>query len=92
MKEGVTRQGRGSGMVRRRAAAWLAWSLAITSLALLAATAAISYASRSAVPASQQEISFWLETLLAVGSAAYPMVGALVASRRPGNAVGWLLC
>src|SRR5919112_1364558 len=76
----------------RRTAAWLAWSLAMASLVLLAATVAISYSSRSAVPASQQEVPFWVETLWSVGGAAYPLVGALVASRRPGNAVGWLLC
>src|SRR5919112_1810315 len=76
----------------RRTAAWLAWSLAMASLVLLAATVAISYISRSAVPASQQEVPFWVETLWSVGGAAYPLVGALVASRRPGNAVGWLLC
>jgi hypothetical protein len=74
-----------------RAAAWLAWSLCGLSLALLVAGATVSYLRRSLAPAPA-DIPFWLESLVMVGFAAYPTVGALVASRRPENAVGWLLC
>jgi hypothetical protein len=38
------------------------------------------------------DIPLWLASLLAIGFAAYPTVGALVVSRRPKNAIGWLLC
>jgi hypothetical protein len=74
-----------------RAAAWLAWSLCAVSLALLAAAATVSYLRYSSAPADGL---FWLglEFLAMVGFAAYPIVGALVVSRRPENAVGWLLC
>ncbi len=64
-----------------RAAVWIAWSLWAVSLALLVAAVTISEAFPSL-----------LLVLLAVGFAAYPTVGALVASRRPENTVGWLLC
>jgi hypothetical protein len=43
------------------------------------------------VPASE-EVPNWLDYAFTVMVAAYPTVGALVASRRPTNAVGWLLC
>ena len=73
----------------RRAAAWLAWSACALSLALLVAGIALS---RLQHLPSEYFTPPWLLSLLAVGFAAYPTVGALVASRRPENAVGWLLC
>ncbi len=72
----------------RRAAAWLAWSACAFSLALLVAGIALSLQSLS----SEGFTPHWLLSSLAVGFAAYPTVGALVVSRRPENAVGWLLC
>jgi hypothetical protein len=75
----------------RRTAAVLAWSLAAASLVLLLAAETLSYLSRSAVSASGDAPS-WPDYALTVMVAAYPTVGALVASRRPTNAVGWLLC
>jgi hypothetical protein len=59
------------------------------SLALLVAGIALSHLQR--LPA-EGFTPPWLVSSLAVGFAAYPTVGALVASRRPENAVGWLLC
>ncbi len=69
-------------------AAWLAWSLCAVSLALLVAATTLLYLHRP----SSEGYPFWLLVSLAVGFAAYPTVGALVASRRPKNTVGWLLC
>jgi hypothetical protein len=71
-----------------RAASWLAWtvwalSMALTVLSLWLLVLGISHPSVSVYP-------YWAEgTLLAVG---YATVGAVVASRRPGNPVGWVLC
>src|SRR5215212_1942545 len=75
----------------RRTAAWLAWSLCVTALTLLMAGTVVSYLLRSSVPNSS-DLPLWLDSLFVLGFAAYPTVGALVASRRPGNAVGWMLC
>jgi hypothetical protein len=78
-----------------RAAAILPWSLAAVSLVLLLTAVTLSYLSRSAAPASVDS-SNWLDYAITVAFtvmvAAYATVGALVASRRPRNAVGWLLC
>jgi hypothetical protein len=70
-----------------RAASWLAWSLCAASLALLVAGITVLHLRHPS-----DDIPLWLASLLAIGFAAYPTVGALVASRRPKNAMGWLLC
>ncbi len=75
----------------RRAAAWLAWSLAAVSLVLLLAGITLSYLGHSAVHGSVG-VPTWLEYAFTATFATYPTVGAVVASRRPPNAVGWLLC
>jgi hypothetical protein len=71
-----------------RAAAWLAWVMCALSLVLtvLSLWLLILNLSHPNVPV----YLYWAEdTLLAVG---YSTVGAVVASRRPGNPVGWVLC
>src|SRR5215213_7787443 len=71
-----------------RTVAWLAWalcalSLALTALSLLLLILNLSYPNTHLYDP-------WLDnTITAVF---YPTVGALVASRRPENPVGWLLC
>ena|SRR5215212_10637403 len=74
-----------------RAAAVFAWSLAAASLILLLTAETLSYLSRSVAPTSANG-SNWLDYGIAMMVASYLTVGALVASRRPSNAVGWLLC
>src|SRR5215212_11384771 len=73
-----------------RAAAVFAWSLAAASLILLLTAETLSYLSRSVAPTSANG-SNWLDYGIAMMVASYLTVGALVASRRPSNAVGWLL-
>jgi uncharacterized membrane protein YhdT len=72
----------------RRAAARLAWSLCALSLALTALSLLLLNLNLS--HPNTHIYAPWLDnTLTAVF---YPTVGALVASRRPVNPVGWLLC
>jgi hypothetical protein len=93
--EGVREHDRVVGQRSTRAAAVLAWSLAAASVVLLLTAAMLFYLSRSAAPASEDG-SNWLDYALTIAFpvmvAAYATVGALVASRRPSNTVGWLLC
>ena len=75
-----------------RAGAWLAWSLAALSVIMFMAAIALHVLARSLDSAGE-----W-STLGAVGQVlgflpflAFPLVGALIASRRPRNWVGWIL-
>jgi hypothetical protein len=79
-------------MRRLAAASWLAWSLAALSVIMFVAAIALHVLARSVDSPGE-----W-NTLGAVGRVlsflpflAFPLVGALVASRRPRNWVGWIL-
>jgi hypothetical protein len=71
-----------------RAAALMAWSACVVSLTLTALSFLLL-----ALNLSHPDVPiypYWVEdTLLAVG---YSTVGAVVASRRPQNPIGWILC
>jgi hypothetical protein len=75
-----------------RTGAWLAWSLAALSVIMFVAAMALHVLARSI-----DSVGEW-STLGAVGRVlsflpflAFPLVGALIASRRPRNWVGWIL-
>jgi hypothetical protein len=73
--------------MRRRTAAWLAWSTCALSLALTALTVLLIVLLLRSDTAIYY---YWLETsMVAVG---YSTVGAIVASRLPESPIGWLFC
>jgi hypothetical protein len=71
----------------RRAVAWLAWFLAGTSLALGLAGAVFGVLNGYSPIELAREVA--VGVIMAV---TFPLVGALVASRRPGNSLGWIFC
>ncbi len=74
-----------------RTASWLAWSLAGLSLAMAAASVALYIATRSVQPPSSWGTGGDSAALiLLLPFLAFPMVGALIASRRPNNPIGWI--
>jgi hypothetical protein len=86
--EETKQQHRVIGVTSYRATSWLAWSLwalslTLTVLALLLLALILSH------PHTHTFDSWLSSTLNAVF---YSSVGAIVASRRPENLVGWLLC
>jgi hypothetical protein len=77
--------------VNTRASAWLAWSLAGLSLAMFVATIPLWFLARSADLPSSWRADIGVGGLVGgVLFLAFPLVGALIASKRPKNAVGWL--
>jgi hypothetical protein len=77
-----------------RAAARLAWSLVTLSVALLLGGIALSRTTRDTVPGlaygDEAELGNAFLTLTTV--IAFSVVGAIVASRRPSNTIGWIFC
>jgi hypothetical protein len=74
-----------------RASAWLAWSLAGLCVVMFLASAALYVLARSAQsPGNWVTIGTVSELLGYVPFLAFPLVGALIASRRPHNPIGWI--
>jgi hypothetical protein len=86
--QGAKEQDRGIGGITPRAASWLAWSLwglslTLTVVALLLLALNLSHP-------HTHILDDWLDSTL--NAVFFSTVGAIVASRRPENPVGWLLC
>src|SRR5215217_409694 len=84
--EETNEHSRGLGGMSHRAAAWLAWSL----WALCATLAVLAVLLDFHNPQVRSHLKFVV--LAGVPLLVYPTIGAFVVSRRPKNAVGWILC
>jgi hypothetical protein len=76
-----------------RACAWLAWSLAGISVAMFVVSVALYVLARVAqaeAPSSSVASRTVIDQLVSVPILAFPIVGALIASRRPHNPIGWI--
>ena len=86
----ATRQ-RNQGDGGARVAFWLSWSIAALSLVLCAASIVLFYLSQSVQPPNTWGTSGNSAVFIfMVPFLPFPLVGALIASRRPGNPIGWL--
>src|SRR5215203_1211241 len=79
-------QGQGLGGMSHRAAAWLAWSLWALCATLAVLAVLLDFHN------SQVRSHLKFVVLAGVPLLVYPTIGAFVVSRRPKNAVGWILC
>ena len=94
MAAGARQRDRGVGGVSTRAV-WLAWSLAALSVAMFLAGAALTvsslYVGVATPPSSDWGTAGPLSGLVIfLPFLAFPLVGALIASRRPENPIGWI--
>jgi hypothetical protein len=77
--------------MRSRATSWLAWSLAALSVGVFLATIPLYILARSAPVPVSWDANLGLGSHLASALLlAFPIVGALIASRHPRNPIGWI--
>jgi hypothetical protein len=75
-----------------RAAAWLAWSLGALSVAMFVANVVLYVLAPSAQsPSDWGTVGTVSDMVVFVSFLAFPLVGALIASKRPHNPIGWIL-
>jgi hypothetical protein len=74
--------------VRSTRAAWLAWCLAALSVLMFVAVVVLDSLARS--PGESSILGTISEAISFVLFLAFPVVGALIASRRPQNPIGWI--
>ena len=92
MTEGTSERSRIVPSANVRVSTWLAWSLAALCVAMFVAAGALSILAQSAQSSGNWiTVSTVRETLSLVPFLAFPLVGALVAFRRPENSIGWIL-
>jgi hypothetical protein len=78
-------------MSARRAASWLAWALAGLSVAIFLASGAFYVLAPSAPsPDNWLTVGILSDMLGFVSFLAFPLVGALIASRHPHNPIAWM--
>jgi hypothetical protein len=92
---GARQRDRGIGGGTSTRATWLAWSLAGLSVAMFVAGAVLTvssfYIGTATQPSSDWGTAGPLSGLLIfLPFLAFPLVGALIASRRPENPIGWI--
>ena len=74
----------------RRVAVWPAWSLGGLSVAMFVGGIALYILVRVAQPPGDPAVEPISKSLIYVPFLVFPIVGALVASRRPENPAGWI--
>jgi hypothetical protein len=79
--------------MKRRTAAWMAWSVWVLCAALIASAVVLDFFNSSVPTKGFPNFDLYIGIALL----AYPTVGAIVASRRPttslaGFSVGWVSC
>jgi hypothetical protein len=78
-------------VVSNRSASRLAWSLAALSVSMFLVSVALWIIARSAqLPSGLRTSVTLIDMLTSVPVLAFPIVGALIASRRPRNPIGWI--
>jgi hypothetical protein len=82
-------QGQDVSGMSTRAASWLAWSLAGLCVAMFLASIVLHVLARSSREATSAGDTL-SELLIFLSFLAFPIVGALIASRHPKNSVGWI--
>jgi hypothetical protein len=89
--EEARQRGRGAGRTSAHATLWLAWSLAGLCVTMFLVSVLLYVLARSAqLPSGLRANIALIDMLTSLPVLAFPLVGALLASRRPRNPIGWI--